>query len=154
MILTSLFILRRKPIGSLILHAKALSSSFYFPSICHTVSELYRALSMKDSLEDQSSPNTPHNSNTNHAPNANQYLNLNNPSNPFRLDTGDNPGIILVTNLLTGDKYATWSCVMWRALRAKNKLAFITRTINQPTNQEDHLFDLFERCNDMVVLWL
>jgi len=100
MILTSLFILRRKPIGSLILHAKALSSSFYFPSICHTVSELYRALSMKDSLEDQSSPNTPHNSNTNHAPNANQYLNLKNPSNPFRLDTGNNPAIILVTDLL------------------------------------------------------
>ena len=129
-------------------------SSLFIILFSFNLSHGIRALSMKDSLEDQSSPNIPHNSNTNHAPNANQYLNLNNPSNPFRLDTGDNPGIILVTNLLTGDKYATWSCVMWRALRAKNKLAFITRTINQPTNQEDHLFDLFERCNDMVVLWL
>jgi len=43
---------------------------------------------------------------------------------------------------------------MQKALRAKNKLAFITGTINQPTNQEDPLFDLFERCNDMVVSWL
>jgi hypothetical protein len=43
---------------------------------------------------------------------------------------------------------------MRRALRAKNKLAFITGTISQPTNQEDPLFDLFERCNDMVVSWL
>jgi hypothetical protein len=33
---------------------------------------------------------------------------------------------------------------MQRALRAKNKLAFITGTINQPTDQEDPLFDLFE----------
>ena len=43
---------------------------------------------------------------------------------------------------------------MQRALRAKNKLAFITGTINQPTDQADPLFDLFERCNDMVVSWL
>jgi hypothetical protein len=43
---------------------------------------------------------------------------------------------------------------MQKVLRAKNKLAFITGTINQPTDQEDPLFDLFERCNDMVVLWL
>ncbi|XP_073267142.1 uncharacterized protein [Populus alba] len=43
---------------------------------------------------------------------------------------------------------------MRRALCAKNKLAFITRTINQPTDQEDPLFDSFERCNDMVVSWL
>jgi hypothetical protein len=74
---------------------------------------------MKDSLKDQSSPNTPHNPNTNHAPNDNQYLNINSHSNPFRLDTSDNPAIILVTDLLTGDNYATWSRAMRRALRAK-----------------------------------
>jgi len=78
-------------------------------------------------------------------------LNLNNPNNPFQLDTEDNPAIILVTNLLNGDNYATWSRAMQRALRAKNKLTFITGTINQPTDQADPLFDLFERCNDMVV---
>ena len=81
-------------------------------------------------------------------------MNLNNSSNPFRLDTEDNPAIILVTYLLNGDNYATWSHAMQKALRAKNKLAFITGTINQPTDQEDPLFDLFERCNDMVVSWL
>jgi len=81
-------------------------------------------------------------------------LNLNNSNNPFRLDTEDNPTIILVTYLLNGDNYATWSHTMQKALRAKNKLTFITGTINQPTNQEDPLFDLFERCNDMVVSWL
>ena len=80
-----------------------------------------------------------------------QYLNLNNPNNPFQLDTEDNLAIILVTNLLNGDNYATWSRAMQRALRAKNKLTFITGTINQPTDQADPLFDLFERCNDMVV---
>jgi hypothetical protein len=43
---------------------------------------------------------------------------------------------------------------MQRALYAKNKLTFITETINQPTDQENPLFYLFERCNDMVVSWL
>jgi len=117
---------------------------------------------MEDSSENQSSPNIPHNSsthsdinpNTNYATITNQYLNLNNPSNPFRLDTKDNPAIILVTYLLNSDNYATWSRAMQRALRAKNKLTFITGTINQPTDQENPLFYLFERCNDMVVSWL
>jgi hypothetical protein len=103
---------------------------------------------MKASLEDQSS------SNTNYTQNANQYLNLHSHNNPFRLDTGNNPAIILVTDLLTSDNYATWSRAMRRALRAKNKLAFIIGTISQPTDQEDPLFDLFERCNDMMVSWL
>jgi hypothetical protein len=108
---------------------------------------------MEDFSENQSSPNIPHNPsahldinpNTNHATTTHQYLNLNNPSNPFRLDIGDNPAIILVTDLLNGDNYTTWSRAMQRALRVKNKLAFITGTINQPTDQEDPLFDLFER---------
>jgi hypothetical protein len=107
---------------------------------------------MKDSSENQSSPNIPHNPsthsdinpNTNCATTTHQYLNLNNPSNPFRLDTKDNPSIILVTYLLNSDNYATWSRAMQRALRAKNKLTFITGTINQPTDQADPLFDLFE----------
>jgi len=109
---------------------------------------------MKDFSEHQSSLNIHINPNTTHATTTQQYLNLNNHSNPFRLDTGDNPVIILVTELLNGDNYATWSRAMQRALRAKNKLAFITGTINQPTDQADPLFDLFERCNDMVVSWL
>nr|XP_034900315.1 uncharacterized protein LOC118038130 [Populus alba] len=61
---------------------------------------------------------------------------------------------ILLPDLLTSDNYATWSRAMRRALHAKNKLAFITGTISQPTDQENPLFDLFERCNDMVVSWL
>ena len=97
---------------------------------------------MNDLLENQSSPHIPHNpsthsdinTNTNYATTTHQYLNLNNPSNPFRLDTEDNPTIILVTRLLNGGNYATWSCAMQRALHAKNKLTFITGTINQPTD--------------------
>ncbi|KAG2700466.1 hypothetical protein I3760_07G232100, partial [Carya illinoinensis] len=82
------------------------------------------------------------------------YLNLNDPTNPFCLDHGDNPAITLVADLLTTDNYATWSCAMRRALRAKNKFGFITGSLTQPTNPNDPLLEPWERCNDMVVSWL
>ncbi|KAG7978715.1 hypothetical protein I3843_05G095300, partial [Carya illinoinensis] len=53
---------------------------------------------------------------------------LTDPSNPFRLDTSNNPIIILATDLLTSDNYSTWL--------------------------HDLLFNLWESCNDMVVSWL
>jgi hypothetical protein len=116
---------------------------------------------MEDSLENQYSPNIPHNPsthsdinpNTNCATTTNQYLNLNNPSNPFRLDTKDNPTIILVTYLLNSDNYATWSRAMQRALRAKNKLTFITGTINQPTDQLTKKTLFFICLNDVMTWW-
>lgn len=113
-------------------------------------------------VSNDSSSNSPENSsarssktsNTSTATNMAKYLNLTDPSNPFRLDSGDNPAVVLVTDLLTSDNYPTWSRAMRRALRAKNKLGFVTGSISQPTNLEDPLLDLWERCNDMVVSWL
>ncbi|KAF5458182.1 hypothetical protein F2P56_022236, partial [Juglans regia] len=126
------------------------------------VSRASRAPSMEDLLDssdESSSPTHPsvHSripSNNNHAVHLTQYLNLTDPSNPFRLDTGDTPAVILVTDLLTSENYSTWSRAMRRALRAKNKLAFISGLISKPTDPDNPLFDLWERCNDMVVSWL
>ncbi|KAF5442390.1 hypothetical protein F2P56_035053 [Juglans regia] len=114
---------------------------------------------MEDPLEssaDSSSTHTDNSANTSRAinPTMARYLNLSDPNNPFRLDHGDNPAVILVTDLLTTDNYPTWSRAMRRALRAKNKLGFITGTIPQPTDLADPLFELWERCNDMVVSWI
>ena len=53
---------------------------------------------------------------------SSKFLNLCDPSNPYRLDNGDNPTLNLVTDLLHTDNYATWSRAMHRALRTKNKL--------------------------------
>ncbi|KAA8537151.1 hypothetical protein F0562_029623 [Nyssa sinensis] len=92
-----------------------------------------------------------------HPPNPSrpkQSLNLNDPNNPFRLDHGDNPAVILVTDLLTTDNYPTWSRAMHRALHAKNKLEFITNDIPRPQNPDDPLLDLWDHYNDMVVSWL
>ncbi|XP_042979905.1 uncharacterized protein LOC122310084 [Carya illinoinensis] len=112
-----------------------------------------------DSLDDSSSPTHPsvysgNPTNTNRAVNLTRYLNLTDPSNPFRLDTSNNPTIILVTDLLTSDNYSTWLRAMRIALRSKNKLSFIFGSIPKPTDPDDLLFDLWESCNDMVVSWL
>ncbi|XP_022894112.1 uncharacterized protein LOC111408600 [Olea europaea var. sylvestris] len=58
-----------------------------------------------------------------------RYLNLNNPINPFQLDNGDNPAVILVTDLLIiDDPQTTWWCRGSRtqlALSIKSSVAFV-----------------------------
>lgn len=85
---------------------------------------------------------------------ASPFFNLGDPSNPFHLDNGKNLTIILVTELLTIDNYATWYRAMRRALRVKNKLSFNSGAILQPTDPEDPLLKLWECCNGMVVSWI
>ena len=84
----------------------------------------------------------------------NKYLNFSDPFNPFRIENGDNPAAALVSELLTTDNYVSWSRAISRALRAKNKLAFVTGTLSKPTDISDPLFEVWERCNDLVVSWL
>lgn len=82
------------------------------------------------------------------------FSNLNDLTNPYRLESSNNPGTVLVTELLSTKNYTTWSRAMQRAFRAKNKLGFITGTITRPTDPTDSLLASWERCNDMVVSWI
>ena len=43
---------------------------------------------------------------------------------------------------------------MTRALSAKNKLGFVNGSISQPIDPLDPLFDIWTRCNDLVLSWL
>ncbi|KAF9667412.1 hypothetical protein SADUNF_Sadunf15G0020300 [Salix dunnii] len=85
---------------------------------------------------------------------TNKYLNFSDSFNPFRIENGDNPVAALVPELLTADNYVSWSRAISRALRAKNKLAFVNGTLPKPTDISDPLFEAWERCNDLVVSWL
>ena len=76
---------------------------------------------------------------------------IDNPRNPYYLNNGDNPRIFLVTGKLIGENFHTWQRSMTRALSAKNKLGFVNGSILQPT---DPLFDIWTRCNDLVLSWL
>ena len=70
------------------------------------------------------------------------FADLRNPNNPYRLETSDNPGVLLVTEPLTTENYPTWSRAIQRALRAKNKLGFINGNISKPSSADDPLFNL------------
>lgn len=60
-----------------------------------------------------------------------------NSSSPYHLNNADNPGIVLVTQPLTGDNYHAWSRSMRIALRSKHKLGFIDGSITLPSNVSD-----------------
>jgi len=74
-------------------------------------------------------------------------------SNPLYLHHGDSPGSVLVSQLLTGDNYYTWSRSMFMALTAKNKLQFINGTLPRP-NPSDADHYSWTRCNNMVLSWI
>jgi len=61
-------------------------------------------------------------------------------SNPLYLHHGDNPSSILVTQLLTGDNYYTWSWSMFMTLTAKNRLQFINGALPKPHSSDPDFF--------------
>lgn len=63
------------------------------------------------------------------AANQAQRTLLEDSSSPYYLQNGDHPGLILVSHLLTGSNFNTWSRAMFMALTAKNKLSFVDDTI-------------------------
>ena len=88
-------------------------------------------------------------------PSSSQYdpSSMENTHSPFFLHNGDHPGLVLVSHILTGANYNTWSRAMLMALNAKNKLGFVDGTLQQP-NQEDAFTGVWSRCNSMVASWL
>lgn len=77
-----------------------------------------------------------------------------NPTNPLFLHPSDNPGAILVADLLNGENYISWSQSMRTALLAKNKLGFIDGSLKRPVDPHNLTLAIWERCNGMVVSWL
>ncbi|CAL9020392.1 unnamed protein product, partial [Prunus brigantina] len=73
----------------------------------------------------------------------------------YYIHHGENPNQSLVTELLNGENYATWSRSVHMALSAKNKLGFINGKFEAPssTKQPDE-YESWERCNNMILSWL
>ena len=74
-------------------------------------------------------------------------------SNSYQLHSGDNPGILLVTQPLIGYNNQTWSRSMLMALTGKNKAGFIDGYINSP-DLSSPLYGSWKKCNTMVLSWL
>ena len=52
-------------------------------------------------------------------------------SNPYFLHYSDHPGLVLVSQTLISDNYASWRCSMEMSLNTKNKLPFITGSLSK-----------------------
>ncbi|XP_068309809.1 uncharacterized protein [Pyrus communis] len=78
----------------------------------------------------------------------------NDPSSPFYIHYSDNPGMHLVSTLLTGNNYSTWSRSMRIALSAKNKFGFVDGSVKKPSDKKATEAALWQRYNDMVLMWI
>ncbi|XP_075515979.1 uncharacterized protein LOC142550814 [Primulina tabacum] len=57
-------------------------------------------------------------------------------SSPYFLHHSDNPGQLLVSQLLTSENFSSWSRAMKIALSVKNKLGFIDGSIHKPPEND------------------
>ena len=76
------------------------------------------------------------------------------PSSPYFLHHSDGPGLILVSQVLTGDNYASWNRAMLIALSVKNKIGFIDGSITKPEGNDMNLLNSWIRNNNVVISWI
>ncbi|XP_073062030.1 uncharacterized protein [Primulina eburnea] len=79
---------------------------------------------------------------------------IDDPSSPYFLHHSDNLGLVLISQPLTGDNFASWSRAMRIALSVKNKLGFIDGSIPKPADSEVNLLSAWVRNNNIVISWL
>ncbi|XP_050233497.1 uncharacterized protein LOC126681983 [Mercurialis annua] len=88
---------------------------------------------------------------------ANQFNNIvrteESISSPFFVHPGENPSLVLVSNLLTESNYHSWYRSMRMSLISKNKYKFVDGSI-VPPHYDDEKFAIWERCNTLVMSWL
>ena len=75
-------------------------------------------------------------------------------NDPYFVHHSDNPGSILVSQILNGENYASWSRSMMIALSAKNKFEFVDGSIPKPSNTEPEKTKLWLRNNNIIISWI
>ncbi|KAL5580026.1 hypothetical protein UlMin_012468 [Ulmus minor] len=84
---------------------------------------------------------------------SDDQLHLDDSNSSFHLSNGDHPGLSLLSNLLVGNNYNSWSCVITMALVAKNKLCFVDGSLPCPF-MDDPFYTSRSRCHSMIVSWI
>lgn len=74
-------------------------------------------------------------------------------SNPYYLQSGDHPVVMLVSQPLASDNFLTWNRSMSMALIAKNKLCFVDGALSKPY-ESDPIYHAWIRYNTVVFSWL
>ena len=85
---------------------------------------------------------------------ASQRSLIDDPLSSYYLHHSDNPGTVLVSQLLNGDNYASWNRSMLIALSVKNKLGFVDGSILKSDGSDPQLLNAWRRNNHIVIAWL
>ena len=76
---------------------------------------------------------------------------IDDPLSVYYLHHSDNPGTVLVSQLLNGDNYVSWNRSMLIALSVKNKLGFVDGSIAKPDGSDPQLLNSWRRNNHIVI---
>ncbi|XP_024030909.1 uncharacterized protein LOC112094402 [Morus notabilis] len=79
---------------------------------------------------------------------------LNNPNHPLYLHHADQPGLVLVSQLLTEENYNTWNHSMTMALMVKNKFGFVDGSMKRPNNDAGDELQQWICCDNLVKTWI
>ena len=91
--------------------------------------------------------------NTSDASNSSPQDPAQNPSSPFYIHPSESPSTVIVSPVLTGSNYHSWSRSFKMALISKNKMGFLNGSIIAPA-ATDPLHPAWERCNTLIMSWL
>lgn len=73
---------------------------------------------------------------------------------PYFLHHSYSPGFVLVSQLLTGENYNSWSQAMQIALLVKNENGFIDGTLHKPSSSDQSNYNAWMRNNKLVISWI
>ncbi|CAH9070652.1 unnamed protein product [Cuscuta epithymum] len=74
------------------------------------------------------------------------------PSSPYYLSAGDQPGNLITHMILNGENYVAWSRAFSLSLKARQKFVFIDGTLRKPTDAA-RVLD-WDTNNSMIVSWM
>lgn len=72
---------------------------------------------------------------------------------PWKLESSDQPGMVLISAVLTGNNYHFWSRFMTLALGAKGKLGFVNGEIEAPDEHSPN-YRKWKQTDCMVFCWI
>lgn len=75
-------------------------------------------------------------------------------TSPYFIHHSHSPGLVLVSQLLTGDNFVSWSRAMVIALSVKNKFGFVDCSIPKPDESDLQLLASWKRNNNIVISWI
>lgn len=88
------------------------------------------------------------------APPSRFHSPVDDPASPYYLHPSEGPGLVLVSQPLTGDNYTAWSRAFLVAITIKNKICFLDGSIVAPIDPSPILQNAWIRNNNLVFSWI